>query len=71
MEVVIKVLKVKEATPRVASAFNQEYKRLRIFNAANILPVIGACVSLPDFIIVSQYMPHGSLYYLLHEQTGI
>ena len=71
MEVVIKVLKVKEATPRVASAFNQEYKRLRIFNAANILPVIGACVSLPDFIIVSQYMPHGSLYYFLHEQTGI
>lgn len=66
----IKVLKVREATARIASSFNQEYKRLRIFNSAYILPVIGACVSLPDLIIVSQFMPHGSLFNYLHEHKG-
>jgi hypothetical protein len=67
--VVIKVLKVKDATQRTASLFNQEYKRLRVFNSANILPVLGASVCLPDLILVSQYKRHGSLFSLMHEQT--
>ncbi len=68
---VIKVLKVREASQRTASTFNQEYKRLRVFNSANILPVLGASVCLPDFILVSQFKNHGSLFSLLHEQTEI
>lgn len=70
-EVVIKVLKVKETSQRIANSFNQECKRLRIFNSANILPVLGACVSLPDLIIVSQFMYYGSLYNVLHEQSEL
>jgi len=70
-EVVIKVLKVKETTSKVSSAFNQECKRLRIFNSAHILPLLGSCISLPDLIVVSQFMHFGSLYSLLHEQTDI
>lgn len=70
-EVVIKVLKVNETTPKTTSSFNQECKRLRIFNAANVLPLLGSCISLPDLIIVGQYMPYGSLFSLLHEQLHI
>ena len=44
---------------------------MRVFNCPNILPVLGACVSLPDFILVSQYMNLGSLYSLLHERTDL
>lgn len=61
------MLKVKETSQRIANSFSQECKRLRIFNSANILPVLGACVSLPDLIIVSQFMFHGSLFNVLHE----
>lgn len=42
----------------------------RIFSHPNILPVIGCCNSPPSLIVVSQYMPWGSLYTLLHEGTG-
>lgn len=66
-EVVIKVLKLRETSPKIASAFNQECKRLRIFNSANVLPLLGSCVSLPDLIIVCQFMQYGSIYSLLHE----
>ncbi|CAF0995177.1 unnamed protein product [Brachionus calyciflorus] len=70
-EVSIKVLKIKESSQRIASLFNQESKRLRIFNAANILPVLGTCVSLPDLIIVSPYMNLGSLYSILHVENDL
>jgi integrin-linked kinase len=42
----------------------------RIFNSANVLPVLGACISFPDLILVNQFMPYGSLFNLLHEQKG-
>jgi len=70
-EVAIKVLKLRETSPKVASIFSQECKRLRIFNSANVLPLLGSCTSLPDLILVSQFMPCGSLYSLLHEQVTI
>lgn len=64
-------MKIKESTPRIASAFNQESKRLRIFNSANIQPVLGTCVCLPDLIIVSQYLDYGSLYSVLHDNNNL
>jgi hypothetical protein len=67
---VIKVLKVKDASQRTVALFNQEYKRLRVFNTPNILPVLGASVCLPDFILVSQFKNYGSLFSLLHEQQA-
>lgn len=70
-EVIIKVLKVKETTQRIAGCFNQECKKLRIFNSANILPVLGSCISFPDLILVNQFMPYGSLFNILHEQADL
>lgn len=61
VEVIIKFLKVRNVNQRVLSSFNQEYKRLRIFNCVNILPVIAA-FSSPQLMIITEFMPNGSLY---------
>lgn len=69
--IVAKILKLRETPPRVTRDFNDEYPRLRIFSHPNVLPVIGSVVSPPSHIIINQYMPFGSLYTVLHEDTGI
>ena len=44
---------------------------IRIFNHPNILPVLGVCNQPPSLVIISQLMPFGSLYNVLHGETGI
>jgi len=48
-----------------------KYLSFRIFSHSNILPVIGACNSPPDLVVISQYMRFGSLYNVLHQSTNI
>jgi len=43
----------------------------RIFSHPNVLPVIGCCNSPPNLVVISQYMPWGSLYTLLHEGARV
>ena len=43
----------------------------RIFSHPNIMPVIGCCNSPPNLVVITQYMPLGSLYSILHEGTGL
>ena len=43
----------------------------RIFNHPNILPVLGACNHPPNLIVINQFMPFGSLYDVLHGETGM
>ncbi|XP_044272381.1 integrin-linked protein kinase [Tribolium madens] len=70
-DVVAKVLNIREVTSRISRDFNEEFPKLRIFSHPNILPVIGCCNSPPYLIVISQYMPLGSLYNVLHESSGI
>lgn len=44
----------------------------RIFSHPNVLPVLGACQSppAPHPIIITHWMPYGSLYNVLHEGTS-
>lgn len=44
----------------------------RIFSHPNILPVLGACQSPPSPhpIIITHYMPYGSLHNILHQGTS-
>jgi integrin-linked kinase len=35
-----------------------------------VLPVIGCCNSPPRLVVISQWLPNGSLFRLLHEETG-
>lgn len=44
----------------------------RIFSHPNVLPMVGACQSppAPHPIIITHWMPYGSLYNVLHEGTS-
>uniref|UniRef100_A0A6G1SKF1 Integrin-linked protein kinase n=1 Tax=Aceria tosichella TaxID=561515 RepID=A0A6G1SKF1_9ACAR len=57
-----------ECTPRIVRDFTEEFPRLRIFSHPNVLPVIGCVIEPPSLVVVSQYLPLGSLYSLLHER---
>ncbi|XP_076367402.1 scaffold protein ILK-like [Tachypleus tridentatus] len=70
-DIVAKILRVREITPRIPRDFNDEYPRLRIFSHPNVLPVVGCCCTPPNLIVINQYMPYRSLYAVLHEGTGI
>jgi integrin-linked kinase len=56
-----------QSQARVINSFQQEYKKLRIFNCNNILPVMGISIDWPDFLLISQYIPNGTLYNILHK----
>ncbi|XP_050419991.1 integrin-linked protein kinase [Adelges cooleyi] len=70
-DIVAKVLAVRQCTPRISRDFNEEFPKLRIFSHPNVLPVIGCCNSPPNLVVISQYMPWGSLYTLLHEGARV
>ena len=50
--------------------FGEEYPKLRIFNHPNVLAVLGAVNKPPNLIVLSLYMPYGSLYDVLHVSGG-
>lgn len=70
-EIAAKILNVRECTPRISRDFNEEYPKLRIFSHPNVMPVIGCCNSPPNLVVISQFMPVGPLYQILHEGTGL
>ncbi|XP_062514038.1 integrin-linked protein kinase-like [Corticium candelabrum] len=70
--VVAKKLKVNgNLTKPVVENFREEFMKCRIFSHPNLLPVLGAVVQPPTLAVVSQFIPHGSLFLLLHKPTGL
>uniref|UniRef100_A0AAY4BHJ8 Scaffold protein ILK n=1 Tax=Denticeps clupeoides TaxID=299321 RepID=A0AAY4BHJ8_9TELE len=71
-EIAVKVLKVRDWTTRKSRDFNEESPKLRIFSHPNVLPVLGACPAppAPHPIIITHWMPYGSLFNVLHEGTN-
>lgn len=43
---------------------------VRIFSHPNVLPVVGCCNSPPNLVVITQYLPYGSLYRVLHQDQG-
>ncbi|XP_021339131.1 integrin-linked protein kinase-like isoform X1 [Mizuhopecten yessoensis] len=70
-DIVAKILNVRECTTRNSRDFQEEFPRLRIFNNPNVLPVLACCNQPPNLVVISQFMPYGSLYNVLHGETGI
>jgi integrin-linked kinase len=60
MDVIIKCIKVKKVYHRDSNAFSNEYKKLRIFNNTNILPIFTASLN-KHLLIVTQFLKYGSL----------
>lgn len=53
-DVIAKILAIRQCTSRISRDFNEEFPKLRIFSHPNILPIIGACNSPPNLIVISQ-----------------
>lgn len=70
-EIVAKKLAIRKITQRISRDFNEEFPKLRIFSHPNILPVIGCCNNPEGLYVISQYLPLGSLYNVLHESNSI
>ncbi|KAI8798917.1 integrin-linked protein kinase-like isoform X1 [Biomphalaria glabrata] len=72
-EIVAKILSMKSISDRNIRDFKEELPKLRIFNHPNVLAVLGCCVpkDIPDLVVISQFMPFGSLYNTLHGESGI
>lgn len=43
----------------------------RIFSHPNVLPVVGCSNHPPNLVVITQYLPNGSLFTLLHQDSGI
>jgi len=70
-DVVARVLNVAEVTSRISRDFATEFPALRIFAHSHVNPVLAAVNQPPQLIVISQYMPFGSLYNVLHEQSSV
>ncbi|XP_050415633.1 integrin-linked protein kinase isoform X1 [Patella vulgata] len=70
-DIVAKILSLRECTVRNSRDFQEEFPRLRIFNNPNILPVIACCNQPPNLVVITQFMPFGSLFNTLHGESGI
>ncbi|KAG8225263.1 hypothetical protein J437_LFUL006495 [Ladona fulva] len=70
-DIVAKILAVRECTSRISRDFNEEFPKLRIFSHPNVLPVVGCCNDPPRLVVISQYLPNGSLYSLLHDAAAV
>ncbi|XP_074650688.1 scaffold protein ILK-like isoform X2 [Tubulanus polymorphus] len=70
-DIAAKILAVRRVTMRNSRDFAEEFPKLRIFNHPNILPVLGACNQPPNLVVISQFMPYGSLFNVLHQETGL
>lgn len=70
-DIVARILAVSDITPRISRDFQFEFPALRIFAHVNICPVLACCNQPPSLIVISQLMPFGSLYNVLHEQTEV
>lgn len=53
-DIVAKILSIRDCNARVSRDFDEEFPKLRIFSHPNILPVIGACNSPPNLVVISQ-----------------
>jgi integrin-linked kinase len=69
-DVVARILLLRDVTPRISRDFQEEIPQLRIFAHPNICPVLACCNQPPNLVVISQLMPAGSLYNILHEQSS-
>ncbi|XP_071846977.1 scaffold protein ILK-like [Apostichopus japonicus] len=70
-EVMAKFVRAPNVSQRVSREFAEQFPRLRIFSHPNIHPVLGCVNQPPSLVVLSEYVPYGSLHHVLHEATDI
>lgn len=51
--------------------FNQEVRLLRSLMHPNILQFMGACLLPPDICLITEYIPRGDLYKIIHDASVV
>lgn len=70
-EVAIKVLPSEDLNSQSQAEFFQEIEILRQVQHENVIQFIGACTKPPFMCIVTEFMPGGNLYDLLHNEQNV
>jgi len=68
-EVAVKFLNMSNMNAEFLDDFHKEVNIMRGLRHPNILQFLGACTSMPNVCIVMEYMPFGSLYRILHDDS--
>lgn len=69
-DVAVKRFLEQEVSEGVLEEFKAEVSLMRRLRHPNILQFMGACTAPPNLCIVTQYIPRGSLFKLLHRTPG-
>ena len=51
--------------------FHRELTLMKSLRHPNVLQYLGSCTILPDVCIITEFMPKGSLYAVLHDATQV
>ncbi|XP_042492329.1 serine/threonine-protein kinase STY46-like isoform X2 [Macadamia integrifolia] len=70
-DVAVKSLRSEHLYGSLVVEFIQEVTILREVQHRNVVRFIGACTKPPNFCIVTEYMPGGSLYDFLHKHQNV
>ena len=62
----VKRLMAQDLDARLMDEFRREVHIMKRLKHPNIVPFLGACTQPPNLAIVTQYMPRGCLFRLLH-----
>jgi len=68
-EVGVKFLTPTNITEQFLQDFYKEVTIMRSLRHPNVLQFLGACTSAPNVSIVMEYMPKGSLFKILHDES--
>lgn len=68
--VAVKVLAVPSLTPELVKEFRGEAQLMATLRHPNVVLFMGVCTAAPNYAIVTEYMPRGSLWGVLHANEG-
>ncbi|XP_031475624.1 serine/threonine-protein kinase STY46-like isoform X3 [Nymphaea colorata] len=70
-DVAIKVIRPEHLNEAIEVEFTQEVMILREVQHRNVVRFVGACTKAPQLCIITEYMPGGNLYDLVHKQNRV
>ncbi|KAK9810078.1 hypothetical protein WJX72_004440 [[Myrmecia] bisecta] len=71
MDVAVKRLFDQQMSEKTLEAFKGEVAIVKRLKHPNITLFLGACTVAPNLCIVTEYLPRGSLFDMLHRQTSV
>ncbi|EDV21444.1 uncharacterized protein TRIADDRAFT_30386 [Trichoplax adhaerens] len=71
VEIVARRYIVGDISNKMIREIPEEIAKLKSSFHPNVQPILGICQQAPSIFVLSEYMPHGSLFNVLHQSTDI